>query len=123
MSFSYIETSIVKLSVLGAAAMAIAATCNTLIPVQPAQNNQTAPVFSVSSLHHDAEPLDVETTLAYRASGRFDSGINAVAHRATGRIDSVHQLIAYRASGRLNSIDNQVAYRGSERGINQQSIA
>ncbi len=56
----------------------------------------------------------IATELANRASGRVSQ--EELAYRGSGRLDSGYGLLAYRASGRFSQ-GLELAYRGSERGI------
>lgn len=120
MSFSYIESSIAKLSLLGAVVMAAASLCTS--------NPTGATTQSlISELDRGTGRLNL---VAYRGTGRLQAAdhrgtgrAEAVAYRGTGRLETV----AYRGTGRLNAFNhsnqNSFDYRGSERGFSQGNLA
>jgi hypothetical protein len=56
-------------------------------------------------------------TLAYRASGRFDSGLGN--RQISQQLGQGEETLAYRASGRFQGVFERqlISYRGSERGV------
>ncbi|NJM56685.1 MAG: hypothetical protein HC857_03575 [Synechococcales cyanobacterium RU_4_20] len=109
MSSSYLESSIAKLSVLGAVVMAAASLCTSNPTGATTQN-------SISELDRGTGRLNF---VAYRGTGR----LQAADHRGTGRLESV----AYRGTGRLNAFNysnrNSFNYRGSKCGFSQGNLA
>lgn len=74
-------------------------------------------VIATTSISLSAPPISqapIVQELANRASGRVSN--DEVAYRGSGRLDSGYGWLAYRASGRFSQGLN-LAYRGSERDI------
>ncbi len=102
MSLMCTTKSILSLPLLGAVALTVI----------------TAPAWeNLNNLSLIKPNTDSAASVAYRATGRIDTG-NAVAYRASGRFNhDVENTIAYRASGRFEGSIDTMGYRGSERGV------
>ncbi len=131
MSLHNIKKSIFALPMLGTAAIASIFAVNASLSNNLSQIEQsTTPVDAVA--YRASGRFDTGWLQSYRASGRFgtgmqdvlayrgsERGVEHVAYRASGRLGTWGELISYRASGRFGHGWDGLAYRGSERGVEQ----